>query len=244
MHLTIDIGNTRTKLAVFENGAIIKHLIWPDLKLNKLKKCCKKYTIRNIALSSTAGDPSKSVLDYLKNNFFFIALDHKTKVPIKNLYKTPKTLGRDRLAAVIAAYSLFPNQNCLVIDAGTCITYDLLTKEKEYLGGAIAPGILMRYRAMHEFTAKLPLVAITKMDEFIGNTTKSSLKVGGQIAASVEMQGFIDLYKSKFGKIKIIITGGDANYFANHLKTKIFVHQNLVPLGLNKIIEYNVGFLE
>lgn len=244
MNLTIDIGNTRIKLAVFDQNEVRKQLVWDKWDLKGLKSLCKKYAIDKVALSSTAGDPEQKVRDYLKDNFYFIELNHKTKVPIDNLYKTPKTLGKDRLAAVIAAVDLYPGSNCLVIDAGTCITYDFIDKHKAYHGGTIAPGIYMRYRAMHEFTAKLPMVSIRKMDDFIGKDTKTSLRSGGQIAAFVEMQGFIDLYKSKFGKIKIILTGGDANYFAIHLKTKIFVHQNLVPIGLNKIIEYNAGFLD
>jgi type III pantothenate kinase len=143
------------------------------------------------------------------------------------------------LAAVVGAYRFFPNQNCLVIDAGTCITYDLLTAEKEYLGGNIAPGIGLRMRAMHEFTAKLPLIERGEQDEIWGISTETALRNGGQYGAAYEMQGFIDACEAKFGRMQVVLTGGDADFFGKALKTKIFVHPNLVLWGLLEILNYN-----
>ena len=131
-------------------------------------------------------------------------------------------------------------KGCLVIDAGTCITYDFIDSEGIYHGGNIAPGINMRLKAMFTFTESLPLVERKKLVSPIGKDTNSSLLTGGQLGAMLEMEGFIKLYKDKFGPLNVILTGGDANYFANKMKTKIFVNSNLVLVGLNQILNYNV----
>ena len=165
----------------------------------------------------------------------------KTPLPIQNKYKTPKTLGKDRLAAVVAAKELYPRKHCLVIDAGTCITYDLITKESVYLGGAISPGMDMRFQAMNTFTAKLPLVKRKKTTNLIGNTTNSALQSGGVLGAVFEMEGFIRAYRKDFSPLTVILTGGAADFFAIFLKTKIFVHHNLILIGLNKLLNHNAG---
>ena len=239
MNLTIDIGNTKIKLGVFKKNKLIKKITWNNWSIRQIKELCKKWEIQNIALS-TVTDLDQKIESYFSKHFYFIKLDHKTKLPIKNKYRTPKTLGKDRLAAIMGAYSLFPKSAVLVIDAGTCITYDILTKKGEYLGGNIVPGIDMRLKAMHHFTAKLPLVTKGDVKKLVGNTTKSALRTGGQLAAIFEMKGFIEAYSTKFPAIKLILTGGNANFFAKHLKTKIFVNQNLILIGLNKILAYNV----
>ena len=239
VNLTIDIGNTRIKLGIFKKKKLIKKITWNDWSIRQIKELCKKWEIQNIALS-TVSDLDQQFERYFSKHFNYLKLSHQTKLPIKNKYRTPKTLGKDRLAAIIGAYSLFPKSAVLVIDAGTCITYDILTKEGAYLGGNIVPGIDMRLKAMHHFTAKLPLVKKGAIKKLVGNTTKSALRTGGQLAAVFEMKGLIEAYSAQFGSIKIILTGGDANFFEKNLKTKIFVNQNLILIGLNKILAYNV----
>jgi len=139
LNLIIDIGNTRTKAAIFSKGKIRKKVIWEKCNLKTVKPFVEKYNITNAALSSTA-NVSKRVEQFLQKEYFYIRLDHTTKLPIVNKYKTPKTLGKDRLAAVVGAYDIFPKKNSLVIDAGTCITYDFIDKKGNYHGGSIAPG--------------------------------------------------------------------------------------------------------
>ncbi len=239
MNLCIDIGNTRSKLAIFKGEKLVKKAVWGSIKLKEIKTFLKKWQVENIIVSAT-GNISHKLEAYFHKHFFYINLDHKTALPIKNLYKTPKTLGDDRLAAVVAGHVLFPKENILVVDAGTCITYDLLNKKGEYLGGNISPGLRMRFAAMQHFTDKLPEVTPRKLKKSYGDTTVSAMRIGAQMGLIHEFEGFWRQYKVKMGDIKLILTGGDAIFFVKNLKTKIFVNQNLVLIGLNKILNYNV----
>jgi len=243
MNLIIDIGNTRTKAAIFSKGKIRKKVIWEKCNVKTVKAFTEKYNITNAALTSTA-NVSKRVEQFLQKNYFYLRLNFETKLPIQNKYKTPKTLGNDRLAAVVGAFDIFPNQNSLVIDAGTCITYDFIDSKGNYHGGSIAPGMTMRLKAMHAFTAKLPLVEKKPLKSFIGNNTETSLRTGGQMGIVMEIRGFIDAYNKTFGKINTILTGGDANFLAKHLDSSLIVNNNLVLSGLNKILNYNVQLFE
>lgn len=245
MNLIIDIGNTRTKLGVFDKSQLHKKFVLQERwTLAAAQVFLKKYEITSIALSSVA-QVNPALEAHFKAHYQYLVLSAKTPLPISNLYKTPKTLGKDRLAAVVGAQALYPRKACLVIDAGTCITYDILDVEGAYHGGNIAPGVTMRLQAMHEFTARLPLVQRRKkLDTLVGNTTTTALRTGGQLGAVMEMKGFIGQYKKQFGRLNVILTGGDADFFANHLKTKIFVNHNLVLIGLNKILNYNVQKLD
>ncbi len=177
---------------------------------------------------------------YLRQNFFCIELGTRTPLPIQNTYRTPETLGKDRLAAVVGAFEMFPDQNCLVIDAGTCITYDLLRWDGVYPGGNIAPGLEMRLRAMHHFTANLPPVAIGETENLIGYSTESAMRNGAQLGIILEIEGFIAWCRSEWGEINVILTGGSIDFFVKNLKSQIFVNPNLVLSGLNKILNYNV----
>lgn len=239
MHLIIDIGNTRSKLGFFAAGKLQRRVVVEKLTVTELKKYGHKYKVERVALSATAKVPV-AVENYLKKNVTYLRLTHRTPLPISNLYKTPKTLGRDRIAGVVGALDQFPGKNCLVVDAGTCITYDFLDADAKYHGGGISPGMLMRLESMNAFTAKLPLVKAAKQVKLVGFSTKTSLQSGGQLGAVMEVEGFIRRYRAEFGKINVLLTGGDADFFANHLKTKIFVNPNLVLYGLNKILTYNV----
>jgi len=235
---TIDIGNTRIKLALFEEDTLSKKVIWLDWSIAKLEKWTYNHFVKKIILSSVK-PVSKEMLEYLNSQFDFLELTAETPIPICNKYKTPKTLGKDRLAAVIGAFRLFPKQTCLVIDAGTCITYDLLTAEGDYLGGNIAPGIGLRLRAMNEFTAKLPLIERGKQEKIWGESTETALRNGGQFGAVYEMEGYIQTCIEKFGHLTVVITGGDADFFVKAVKTRIFAYPNLVEEGLIEIWNYN-----
>ncbi len=244
MNLIIDIGNTRTKLGIFGKGKLIRKGVFEKgWGVKELQDFIAKRQIENVAVSTVAGLEAAAE-QFLKKNTFFLKLSASTLLPIKNTYKSPKTLGNDRLAAVIGAHYLHPEKGNLVIDAGTCITYDFISARGVYQGGNITPGINMRLKAMHTFTASLPLVERKKLGSPVGNDTNSSILTGGQLGTMLEMEGFIELYKSKFGPLNVILTGGDADYFVNKVKTKIFVNSNLVLVGLNQILNYNVQYLE
>ncbi len=244
MNLIIDIGNTRTKLAIFKDDKIELKEIWEDWNLADLKKFLKKQDgIQRIAVSSVSF-VWEDVNEFLLNNYFFLNLTETTPLPIQNNYATPKTLGKDRLAAVVGAHALYPDANCLVIDAGTCITYDLISSDGIFLGGNISPGIDIRLKGMHSFTARLPLLEREDIEKDIGYSTKSAMLIGAMTGAVMEIQGFIDHYKAQFSPLLVIFTGGSANYFEKKIKNRLFVHPNLVLIGLNKILNYNVSILE
>ena len=166
-------------------------------------------------------------------------MDGHTKIPLQNTYKTPESLGRDRIALAVGANQLFPTNNTLVIDAGTCITYDFIDEKNNYLGGAISPGLQIRLNALHTFTEKLPLVTIKNGSELIGKTTEMSILSGVINGATAEVDGIIDRYKEQFGNLKTVLTGGDANYFVKTLKNNIFANSKVLLNGLNTILNYN-----
>ena len=199
----------------------------------------RKYKITKAISSSTR--KSVSVFEKrVKKHVSLLRLSHKTPVPIENLYHTPKTLGKDRLAVVIGCTKVYPNKNCLVIDAGTCITYDIITKDRKYLGGNISPGIRMRAEAMDTMTSTLPLVEPIYNKDYIGKSTESAMQNGIVYGTLLEIESLITLIKQDIGEINVIITGGDAPFFADLLKTKIFVHSYLVLEGLNATLNYAI----
>ena len=165
--------------------------------------------------------------------------DESTKIPIDNKYKTLNTLGNDRIAAVIGAIYLFPKKDVLVFDAGTCLTIDFANKNKQYLGGRISPGISMRYHALHNFTAKLPLLRYDEEYMYLGNNTNASIISGVQQGIMAEVKSVILDYQSCSHETIIIFTGGDSLFFEKELKNSIFAEPNLVLIGLNEILDYN-----
>ena len=240
MNLCIDIGNTRSKYAIFVQDSLVKTGIWDKFNVSKLRQIQIEYPEIQRIIISTVTLLGKSLLSEIKKNKErYLLLDHKLPVPIKNRYKSPETLGRDRLAAVVGANALFPKRGCLVIDAGTCIKYDYISPTSVYNGGSISPGMRMRLDAMHHFTAKLPLVKPFDYKAFIGKDTNSALLTGAQQGALSEIKGMISSYVERYGRIKVIITGGDAIFFAKRLKRKIFVCPDLVLIGLNNILNFN-----
>lgn len=212
--------------------------IWDAFSIEKVKALQYNHSFKKIILS-TVGEIKKSEYRFLQKAGFYIQLDEHTPIPIDNQYKTPATLGRDRLAAVVGAFAQYPNDNIIVIDAGTCITTEIILKGGIYLGGNISPGIRMRMKAMHEFTAKLPLLRTKKPRSFVGYSTKTAMQNGGTMGAVWELEHFISKCEKKYGALKVILTGGDTIFFEKHLKKEIFAHSNLVLVGLNQILDYN-----
>lgn len=240
LNLAIDIGNTRSKLGFFHHDKLIRREVLSSISPKILDGLFSQYTFfpEKVILSSTARTDNDLEL-YLSDRFFYLNLCPQTALPIKNAYGTPETLGRDRIAAAVGAYSLLPESNVLIIDAGTCLTYELLEASGTYLGGNIAPGIEMRLKAMHHFTARLPKIERQRLDKDWGYSTETAIRMGAQQGTLLEVEGFIRFYQGLFANLNIVLTGGDSDFFEKNLKTKIFVNHNLVLLGLNQILNYN-----
>jgi type III pantothenate kinase len=239
MNLTIDIGNTRAKIYVFDTeNSIVFEYISKELTVEILQNICTKYHVTH-SISIASGSMEMTVAAYLEIKENHIFFDHTVAIPILNNYKTPETLGKDRLAAVIGAQALFPQTNILVMDAGTCTTYNLLV-ENTFLGGNITPGLLMRSEAMHHFTDKLPKVDFTLYIPEIGIDTISSLQSGAFYGAYLEMKQWIEYYKMNNNIDKIVITGGNAHFFESKFdKNILIIEQDIVAIGLNHIINFN-----
>ena len=240
MNLVIDIGNTRIKVAIF-NGSELVHneIITSNNFLKRTLDLIEKHQCKN-AIISSVGNQNKCEIQEIKSKINIIELNSETKVPFKNNYLTPKTLGVDRIALVSSAFERFPNKNVLVIDAGTCITYDFINDNACYLGGAISPGIKMRYKAMNSFTEKLPLLKQTENKKLIGNSTESCIHSGVIFGVINEIDSAINSYKEKNQLLTVVLTGGDVNFLSNKLKNGIFANPNFLLEGLNTILTYNL----
>ncbi|MEO9512576.1 MAG: type III pantothenate kinase [Flavobacteriaceae bacterium] len=240
MNLVIDIGNTRVKYAVFENGSnIYFQSSESGLFLSKVKELFEIYPKIDNALIASVGALTGKEQDVVSLFCRVHVLGHNSKVPFKNSYATPQTLGMDRVALATAAFYHNPRGNTLVIDIGTCITYDMVNNAGEYIGGAISPGIQMRYTAMHEQTAGLPLLKPQEILDFIGNSTKTSMHSGVINGVLQEMDGIIGQYHNRFQDLTVILTGGDSHFFAKRLKNTIFANSKFLLEGLNYLLEYN-----
>ena len=233
--ITLDEGNTSVKLALFDNDILVSKYNNIDLNfvIKLLPKCDR------LILSTVK---NKSNFETLFSNKNFVLLNNSTPLPIKVLYKSPTSLGNDRIALAVGAITNFPNKNVLVIDAGTCITYDFINYKKEYLGGSISPGIKMRYSALHQFTSQLPLLEIVDTAILTGVNTVGSIHSGVINGVLVEIDGIIQRYTNQYPDIKVIVTGGNAKFFDKGLKNTIFANPNLLMEGLNKILDYNESY--
>jgi len=242
MNLVIDIGNTRIKYAVFQNSKLIyDQASEAGLFLSKIKELFEKYPRINNAILSSVGTLDRKERDVVALFCKVHVLTNSSKVPFKNSYATTQTLGVDRLALAAAAFHHNPRGNTLVIDAGTCITYDMINNAGEYVGGAISPGVRMRYNAMHNQTAGLPLLDPDELLDFIGNSTKSCMHSGVINGVTQEVDGVINQYQSRFQDLTVILTGGDSHFFAKRLKNTIFANSKFLLEGLNCLLEYNTN---
>ncbi|REJ85276.1 MAG: type III pantothenate kinase [Bacteroidetes bacterium] len=240
MNLTVDQGNTNVKVLVFENETILFSGTFRKLKLQDLRRLLKRYDIQASILSSVVKN-QPGIISLLKRETDFILLSHKTKVPLKLKYKSPQTLGMDRLASAAAAVSVFPGQNVLVIDAGTCVKYDFVNRKKEYLGGSISPGLVMRLKSMNHYTHALPMLEYSRPEGLTGKTTDQSMLSGVHYGMLSEMEGMISRYRKQHEKLKVIFTGRDSVYFVKQLNLPIFAAPDLIGLGLNHILNFNVS---
>lgn len=210
-----------------------------ELHVPAISKLIESQNAAYVILSSTRHLTKRMAKFFSSNQAYFI-LSPDLELPFLIDYETPETLGQDRIALVAGAWSKFPRQNSLIIDVGSCITYDLIREDGHFLGGNISPGVQMRLDSMHHFTDQLPQVSLSKDPLGFGVNTISALQVGAQLGAVMEIEGFINLYKERLNKLNILLTGGNAHFFVNRLKTRIFAAPHLVLQGLNEILEYNV----
>lgn len=240
VNLCIDWGNTNVKAAVFADGVIKKNVQLNNKHvLDQVVALIDTYSPTKAILSSVV-EGTEELETLLKNKVpKYIRLNGHTNVPINNAYASPETLGPDRLAMVTAAWKLYNDKNNLVIALGTCITYNFIQKSRTFRGGAIAPGMEMRLKAMHEFTSKLPLVDAEGEVLMLGYDTETGIRSGAINGMAAEIDGMIAAYQNGYSDFNVILTGGDAPFFADKIKSKIFADPDLLLKGLNIILDHN-----
>ena len=240
MNLIIDAGNTLVKFAVFNKEEIIyREETTVEHVLTVAKKICDDHPKIGWCIFSSVNALDEKIIPLLSVFCEVVHLNSSTPVPFKNSYASPQSLGVDRIALATGAFYHNPGKNSLVIDAGTCVTYDMINDYGEYLGGAISPGLRMRYTALHQQTARLPLLEKEELLDFIGNTSETSIHSGVLNGLLHEIDGFISQYSAQFVDLTVILTGGDALFLSKRLKNTIFADSNFLLKGLNYILEYN-----
>ena len=238
MNLSIDLGNTYAKTGLFSKGKLVK-TNW-KLSYPELVNYVQSIHPQRIMVSSVSYSEEQLKDEFSKITPNIYLLKSTTPVPLTKRYDTPETLGADRVAAAVGAKVLYPKNNCLVIDMGTCITYDLVDAEDNFHGGIISPGVRMRFKAMNTFTKRLPLLEPEPIPTLIGKSTNHAMQSGVMNGLLAEINGLVEAYDKVLTNINVIFCGGDASYFANRIKYPNFVVPELVLIGLNRILEYNV----
>ena len=240
MNLIVDVGNSLIKIAVFQEDKLLKKTVVEVASFDKnQKRISDKYPDINKCILASVGRLPKEVIINLEKRYQVLILNANLKFPFHNNYATPTTLGVDRIALVAAAVKHYPNSDVLIVDAGSCITYDFIGKDQVYLGGAISPGLRLRYKSLHNFTAQLPLLDTEMPQNIIGNSTAASIHSGVVFGIIKEIDGVINEYKNDYSDLTVILTGGDANFLSKQLKNSIFANSNFLLEGLNFILEYN-----
>jgi type III pantothenate kinase len=241
LNLILDIGTSFIKIAIFSKSEILFKESIPEVSVDYVSLILKNFPDTQYAILSSVRIRDTALLDFLDKNFHMsIELSAKTPVPVKNLYGSPSTLGYDRLAAVVGANTIFPDANVLVIDIGSAITIDFINNKNEFPGGNISPGMVMRFRALNEFTANLPLEYPREDLDLMGSDTSGAIISGVENGIIFELDGYIRKLSSREKDLKVIMTGGDAAFFAEKIKTQILVDVNLTLKGLNRILEHNM----
>lgn len=238
MNLIIDYGNSSAKVGIFQHQALVSKMVFTGQ--DELRHFVQNFSGHSVIISSVSNS-AEEIAGWATHFRSVVILDQNLPLPIRNYYSTPHTLGVDRIAAACGAKALFPDRNCLVIDAGTCVTYEFVDAGGIYYGGAISPGLKMRFKALNELTARLPLVHPIANPDLVGNSTATSIQSGVVIGLIEEMNGVIRRYEEKFEKLQPILCGGDTPFFENQLKASIFASPELVLSGLNSILIYNVN---
>lgn len=237
MNIVVDYGNSSAKVGVFDQYTLTQKHVFD--RADDLRTFLQNFSADHVIVSSVNVDAA-TICAWTPAAKTFI-LDSRLPLPVQNRYATPHTLGVDRIAGVCGAHQMFPGTHCLVVDAGTCINYDFLHRDGLFLGGAISPGMAMRFEAMHTFTARLPLVKAAENVPLIGDSTETCMQSGVMHGMLQEVQGVIREYEAKFEGLRVILCGGDAPFFENKLKGFIFAVPELVLSGLNSILIYNVS---
>ena len=237
MKLVIDIGNTRAKLALFSGKDLVEKLDVTFCTLKNTQNFVAGNKITSCIISSVREIDSE--ISSILNNYNGFILSESIPVPITNHYKTPSTLGQDRLAAIVGAYFLYPEKDIIVFDAGTCLTIDFLNKNGEYIGGRISPGIEIRFKALHTFTDNLPLIHKKNHAPNLGNDTNSSILSGVLKGILAEVSSIISDFRLQKPDLVTVVTGGDCFFFEKELKSSIFANPDLVMIGLNEILDFN-----
>jgi type III pantothenate kinase len=248
MNLILDFGNTNKKLAVmdpapsFHPGFAIQDpepAIYRRITLRTIHSFIDAHPGIHSCILSSVVPYAGTIREFLGNRFHFIELDEHTRIPILNRYKSPESLGKDRLAAAVAGARLFPKRNVLIINAGTCLTFDFINEKNEYVGGSISPGLRMRFHALHTFTKQLPLLSYKEIDFLTGPDTEGSVLSGVINGIVAEIEGVTAAYKKNHFELEVIVSGGDMNYFVKRLKISIFALPNIVIHGLQQILVFN-----
>ena len=240
MQLVIDKGNTAIKCAVYLNGKSVFEARGAHA-LTEAKAFSQKNPVKALLFSDVSGELSVAQLSSLFSVEPILAVKDLTRYPFIHKYKTPETLGEDRIALVAAAHKCYPNTPVLVVDAGSCITYDFLDAEGVYHGGAISPGINIRFQSMKTHTGKLPLGSVNDLPEGIGQSTLESLAVGVVKGTVYEIEGHIAELKFHLPDLTVILTGGDAELLSKRLKNPIFAHPNFLLEGLDHLLAFNIN---
>jgi type III pantothenate kinase len=241
MNLIVDIGNTVAKIAIFKGKEMLEQAYDSNQSLSRLKQMYDCYLPDHAAIISVINltEEAENVLNSLPIPLLYINCN--TPLPIINLYKSPQTLGYDRVAAVVGAYDQHPNKNILIIDSGTCITYEFINNKGEYRGGNISLGSTMRLKALHSFTAHLPLVSIDGERSSFGVDTDTAIREGVLKGIEYEMEGYINLLKTKYPDLLVFLTGGKHFTFETKFKDSIYIDKFLVLRGINSILNYNLS---
>ncbi len=239
MNLTIDQGNSSTKVSVFDGNAIVAVARFDLLSISVLTQIIKNYNVKAAAYSSVR-QPNHRIIELLRKKVNkFIYLDENTPLPIIIDYDTPRTLGHDRIAAAVGAITYAPGQNVLIVDAGTAVTLDIVTADCHFLGGNISPGLHMRFEALNNYTSRLPLVDYKGEVPLIGHNTITAIRAGVVGGLISEIESYIDKISAKMGEVTVLFTGGDCTYLASRLSREVKVVDNLLSIGLNRILSYN-----
>ena len=238
MNLALDIGNSFLKAGIFKNNNLINYCEFNREYYSNLKSILDKTPITH-SIVSNVSESNNQLIALLSKKTNLIKFNSSLKLPFKNRYQTKNTLGKDRIALVSNASKEYPKENVLLIDLGSCITFDFLNSKNEYLGGSISPGLSMRYKSLNSYTANLPLINPKEIDYFIGKNTEDSIHSGIINGIVGELNSTIDKYKSQFKEIRIILTGGDSKFLFNRIKNSIFANSNFLIFGLNFLIELN-----
>lgn len=238
-NLVIDFGNSRIKTGLFEAKTLQERNVFENVAA--LTSWLHPIQVNHCLISSVVDYPVE-LEQAINRKGKLIRASADMPLPITIQYATPQTLGVDRIAAACGAIDIFPGQPCLAIDVGTCINYEFVDENKNYLGGAISPGVGMRFSAMHTFTAKLPLVSTNATVSLIGNSTETCMQSGVMHGVWAEVSGIIERYHKNYDNLGVVMCGGDHALFENKLNPSIFVTPNLVLSGLNGILIHNAGY--